>query len=484
MTMLPYYPDVPPMLWIGGAWCQAQRGGSFPVQDPATGETLAMVHSATEDDVTMCVAAATDSASQWASTAPRDRAEILRTAFSIMLSESEILTKLIVRENGKTLADARGEVAYAAEFLRWYSEEACRIDGLVRRSPRGENWIVVLQQPVGLALLITPWNFPAAMATRKIGPALAAGCPVILKPARETPLTALAIADVFHRAGLPAGVLNVLPTDDASGTVSAAFASGRVRKLSFTGSTEVGALLLRQAAEGVVSCSMELGGNAPFLVLADAEIEKAAQAALVAKMRNGGASCIAANRFIVAEAVAEEFTARLSELLAGLRMGPGLDPETRVAPLVSTRERAKVAAAVLSGLEGGARAVLGGTPGDGTGAFYPATVLADVHPGNPLLETEVFGPVAPITTVSGDDEAVALANATEMGLAGYVMTENLGRGMAVAEALQVGVVGLNRGFISDPAAPFGGIKQSGIGREGSHEGLLAFLEQKYIAVEW
>jgi succinate-semialdehyde dehydrogenase / glutarate-semialdehyde dehydrogenase len=481
---LPGFTHVPADLFVGGAWRPATGDERFAVEDPATGETLVEVASAAVDDARAAVAAAHEAGPGWAATAPRERAEVLRRAFELMTAQVDDLARLIVRENGKSLTDARGEAAYAAEFFRWFSEEAVRIDGGLMTAPSGRNRILVLRQPVGVAVLVTPWNFPAAMATRKIGPALAAGCTVVLKPASYTPLTALAIGDILSQAGAPPGTVNVLPARRSGEVVGAMLDDDRVRKLSFTGSTEVGSVLLKKAAERIVSCSMELGGNAPFLVFDDADLDAAIDGALVAKMRNGGASCIAANRFLVQEPVAEEFARRLAEALGGLRVGPGLEPDTDLGPMVSEQERDNIAELVEQGVSGGAKVLCGGAVPDEPGWYYPPTVLAGVEPGNQLVAEEVFGPVAPVMAFGTTDDALALANDTPYGLAAYVFTRDLSRGLAVSEALETGMVGLNRGFISDPAAPFGGVKQSGLGREGGHDGLLEFCESKYIAADW
>jgi len=400
-----------------------------------------------------------------------------------MTARHEELSRLVVLENGKALADARGEVAYAAEFFRWFAEEAVRNAGEIVTAPAGTNKILVLRQPIGIAALITPWNFPAAMLTRKIGPALAAGCAVVCKPASETPLTALAIAQILEEAGVPAGVVNVVASNRSSAFVGALLADRRVRKLSFTGSTEVGSVLLKAAADNVISCSMELG-NAPFVVFDDADIDAALAGAMIAKMRNGGEACTAANRFYVQAGVAEEFASRLAASMGSLKMGPGLAQGVALGPLVNASSREKVAELVGGALSNGASALVGGEVPGGAGWFYPATVLAGVDPSSPILKHEVFGPVAPIVTFGTEAEAVEMANSSEFGLASYVYTGDLAKGLRVAEALETGMVGLNRGLISDPAAPFGGTKKSGLGREGGHEGMLEYLEAKYIAVSW
>ena len=476
--------DVPTELFVAGTWIPAASGARFDVIDPSTGAVIATVADGGVDDAMAAVGAADAAAAGWAATAPRARGEILRRAFELMTAQSEDLARLISLENGKALGDARGEVAYAAEFFRWYSEEAVRAAGSVLTAPSGANRILVLQQPVGICQLVTPWNFPAAMATRKIAPALAAGCTVVLKPASDTPLTALAMARILTEAGVPRGVVNVVPSRRSGAVVAAMLSDPRVRKLSFTGSTEVGRLLLAEAALHVVNTSMELGGNAPFLVLADADIEAAVDGAMVAKMRNAGEACTAANRFYVADVVADEFSRRLAERMSALVVGPGLQDGTQVGPLVNEDSVAKVDDLVQAAIGEGARAVVGGRRGDGPGFYFEPTVLVDVRPDAAILGQEIFGPVAPVVTFTTEDEAVALANATEYGLVAYDYTTDLARGLRVSESLEYGMIGLNRGLVSDPAAPFGGVKQSGIGREGGHEGILDYLESKYIAVEW
>ncbi|WP_162529648.1 NAD-dependent succinate-semialdehyde dehydrogenase [Nocardioides caldifontis] len=476
--------DAPTDLYIGGSWVGASDGGRFDVLDPSNGEVIASVANGTVEDAVACVDAAERAAEGWAATAPRQRAEILRKAWELMTARSEELARLVTRENGKALTDARGEVAYAAEFFRWYAEEAVRAQGSVQTAPSGTNRILVLQQPVGIAVLVTPWNFPAAMATRKIGPALAAGCTVVLKPASDTPLTALAMAAILEEAGVPAGVVNVLPARRSGAVVSAMLHDPRVRKLSFTGSTEVGRVLLAEAADQVVNCSMELGGNAPFLVFADADLDAAVDGAMIAKMRNGGEACTAANRFYVEASVAEEFSQRFAERMRALRVGPGLEEGTQVGPLVNEDTVSKVDELVQGAVSSGAKAVVGGSRGEGAGFYYAPTVLLDVEPGSAILREEIFGPVAPVVTFETEDEAVRMANDTEYGLVSYVYTGDLARGLRVSERLDSGMVGLNRGLVSDPAAPFGGTKQSGIGREGGHDGMLDYMESKYIAVDW
>jgi len=474
--------DVPTGLFIGGEW--TTTGRTIGVTDPATEDTLVEIADGTPDDALAAVAAAEAALPGWAATAPRQRAECLRKAWALMIERSDAIARLMVLENGKALRDAKGEVTYAAEFFRWYAEEAVRIDGAVTTAPAGTNRIMVLRQPVGVSVLVTPWNFPAAMATRKIGPALAAGCTVVLKPAKETPLCAFAVADILREAGVPPGVVNVVCTAKAGPLVGAMLADPRVRKLSFTGSTEVGRTLLATAAQTVTNCSMELGGNAPFLIFEDADLDAAIDGAFLAKMRNGGEACTAANRFYVQEAVADEFTSRFADRLSKLAVGPGLDEGTDLGPLVNEDTRSKVASLVESATAGGARVVTGGRAPDRRGFFYLPTVLGDVAEDAPILGTEIFGPVAPVVRFRDEDQVVGWANDTEYGLVSYLYTADLRRALRVSEALETGMVGVNRGIVSDPAAPFGGVKQSGIGREGGHDGLLEFTESKYIAVDW
>ena len=454
------------------------------VLNPATGLAIGTVDNASIADCLHAVDMANDAFVPWKNTAPRVRAEILRKAFDIMIAEQEELARTITLEMGKVLSDARAEVAYAAEFFRWFSEEAVRIDGDYRRAPSGSNWLLVSRQPVGVALLATPWNFPAAMATRKIGPALAAGCTVVLKPAHDTPLTALAIADILRRAGVPNGVVNVVVADPPGPAVEAMLNSGKVRKLSFTGSTRVGSLLLAQAAQRVINCSMELGGNAPLIVCADADIDVAVDGAMLAKMRNGGAACTAANRFYVHEQVLSEFTEKFTTRMAALQLGDGLDPSTTLGPLVSRAQQQRVADAVAGAVSRGAKVLCGGSASTQPAFGYQATVLAEVSPHDEILQDEIFGPVAALVSYSDEQEMLSLANNVEHGLVGYVFTRDASRGMRIAEALETGMVGFNRGLVSDPSAPFGGVKASGIGREGGHDGLLAFLETKYVAGNW
>ena len=476
--------DVPTELLVAGAWRPAASGRRLDVSNPATDAVLASVADADPGDAVAAVDAAAAAAADWASTAPRFRADLLMRAFDLMHLRSEDLARLICLENGKSLPDARSEVTYAAEFFRWYAEEGVRLRGQVGRAPSGANRLLVTHQPVGVSVLVTPWNFPAAMATRKIAPALAAGCTTVLKPAAETPLTALAVAALLEEAGLPPGVLNVVTTSDPGPVVEAMLTHRSTRMLSFTGSTEVGRVLLRTAADNVLKCGMELGGNAPFVVLADADVEAALDGAMVAKMRNGGQACTAANRFFVQDAVHDEFVEGLVARMAEVKVGPGTDESTQCGPLVNAAAVRKVDLLVRDAIDRGARALLGGRPVDGPGCFYPPTVLVDVPLDARVLHEEVFGPVAPVVRFERVDEALAMVNDTEFGLVSYLYTSDLARGLGLAERIESGMVGLNRGLVSDPAAPFGGTKQSGLGREGSTEGLLEFMETQYVATSW
>jgi succinate-semialdehyde dehydrogenase/glutarate-semialdehyde dehydrogenase len=477
-------PTVPVGCFIAGEWRSSSDGEVIPVCDPSSGRVLTEVANGNAQDARLAVDAASRALPAWAATPPRARSELLRRAFEIMTERVDDIAHLIVLENGKTLADARGEAAYAAEFFRWYAEEAVRNVGHISSAPAGTNRILVQYQPIGVAALVTPWNFPAAMLTRKIGPALAAGCTVVAKPASETPLTALFIAQILEQAGVPGGVVNVVASNRSSAFVGTWLADGRVRKLSFTGSTEVGSRLLVGAAANIISCSMELGGNAPFIVFNDADLDAAIAGAMIAKMRNGGEACTAANRFYVEAGVASEFSARLARRMGGLRLGPGLAEGVDLGPLVNATSRDKVANLVEDARVGGAQALVGGDSSSGPGYYYPATVLAGVAANAPILAAEIFGPVAPIVTFAGESEALELANASSYGLAAYVFTDDLAKGLRVAEKLETGMVGINRGLVSDPAAPFGGTKQSGLGREGGHDGMLEYLEPKYIACQW
>jgi len=467
-------------LYIDGKWVNGSS--TLAVIDPSDESVIANVQVSSDKECADAVDAADRAFKSWAKTAPRVRGEILRKAFEIMVAEADRLAEIVSRENGKVLSDAKGEILYAAEFFRWFSEEAVRINGEYRTSPSGDKKIVVTKQPIGVSLLITPWNFPAAMATRKIGPALAAGCTVILKPAGETPLTAIAIVEILERAGVPAGVVNLILPTPTGPAIAKILKDPRVVNLSFTGSTEVGRVLLKEAAERVIRCSMELGGNAPFLVLSDANVDEAVAGALLAKMRNGGAACTAANRFYVAKEVADEFTTKLAKAMGDLKMAPGVTAGAQLGASVSVKERNKIAELVDTSVTAGGQVKTGGKSPAGVGAFYPATVLT-VKNDNPILNQEIFGPVAPIVITNSDEEAISLANATEFGLIAYVYSANLKRAMKVAESLESGMVAINKGVISDPAAPFGGFKQSGLGREGGFAGIEEFLETKYIGVE-
>ncbi|WP_375194193.1 NAD-dependent succinate-semialdehyde dehydrogenase [Sphingobium sp.] len=475
---------IPTGLLIGETWMPPASGKRIDILNPATETVLTSVADASPAEGLAAVDAAAAAAADWAATPPRRRADILLACFHAMMAEQEWLAQLIALENGKALSDARGEVAYAAEFFRWYAEEAVRINGELAVSPSGANRIMVQYQPIGIALLITPWNFPAAMATRKIAPALAAGCTCILKPAEETPLTALAVAEIMRRAGVPAGVVNVVNSSDPGPLCSRILHDPRVRKLSFTGSTEVGRILLRQAADQVISSSMELGGNAPFLVLDDADIDEAIEGAMVAKMRNAGEACTAANRFYVQRGIHDAFVAKLVKRMGAMRMGPGTDEATQCGAMINRQAIDKIEHLVADAVVRGAEVRLGGRAPEGAGFFYPPSVVANIQPGSEILVTEVFGPVAAVVPFDDPAEAVALANATEYGLAAYVYTGDLKRGLQLAERIEAGMVAVNRGLVSDAAAPFGGVKQSGLGREGGHHGLLEYCEAKYIAVSW
>jgi succinate-semialdehyde dehydrogenase/glutarate-semialdehyde dehydrogenase len=469
-------------LLIGGAWRETQKRS--PVDNPSTGRKLTDVADGDEVDALAAVDAAAKALPAWAATSPRKRAEILRACYERMVAEAEFLSFLIALENGKALADAKSEVLYAADFFRWFSEEAVRLLGEVSIAPAGGNRILVEYQPIGVSLLITPWNFPAAMATRKLAPSLAAGCSVILKPAPETPLTAFAIAEIMTECGVPPGVVNIITTSRAGDIAKTVMQDLRVRKLSFTGSTAVGRWLLHEAAERVLSCSMELGGNAPFIVCDDADLSAALDGAMLAKMRNGGEACTSANRFYVQRGIYKQFTDGMVERMGKLKLGEGTDPETTLGAMINEKAIAKISSLVEDAVAKGGRLLLGGTRLNQPGFFYPPTVIADVPDNADLLRQEIFGPVAALQAFDSDDEMIAKANDTEYGLSAYLYTGNLKRGLAISERLEAGMVGLNRGLVSDVAAPFGGVKQSGLGREGGHHGLLEFTECKYVAVNW
>ena len=476
--------NVPTDLWIGGKWRKSSDGGRFDVIDPATENKVASVASATVDDAKAALDAAAAAFPGWAAKKPRERGEILRKSFELIMRDAERLAKLITIENGKALSDSRGEVAYAAEFFRWYAEEAVRNIGEVSRAPSSGARIFVHHKPAGIAVLVTPWNFPAAMATRKIGPALAAGCPVVLKPASDTPLTMLALMPILEEAGVPAGVVNVIPSRSSGKVVSSMLHDPRVRVVSFTGSTEVGRKLLHEAADNILKPAMELGGNAPFIVFDDADIDAAIEGAMVAKMRNMGEACTAANRFYVHEKVHDEFAKKLTAKMVGLKMGNGLDDGVALGPLVNKDGLDKVIELVDDAVKKGAKVLTGGKTPPGPGFFYPATVLANVSEDAKMLNEEIFGPVASLQTFKSEDEVITRANHTEYGLVAYLYTRDLSRGMRVSEKLDFGMIGLNRGVVSDPAAPFGGVKQSGLGREGAHEGMMEFMETQYVSVTW
>ena len=456
--------------------------GTLPVQDPSTGEVLVEVADASPADAIAALDAAVEAAPAWAAHPPRERGEILRRAFEMINERADDLALLMTLEMGKPLTESRSEIVYAAEFLRWFSEEAVRIDGRYATAPGGNGRLLTMRQPVGPCLLITPWNFPLAMGTRKVGPAIAAGCTMVVKPAQQTPLSMLAFAQILEECGLPGGVLNLITSSSASATSAPLIADQRLCKLSFTGSTEVGRLLMSQASETLLRLSMELGGNAPFLVFADADLDAAVQGAVLAKMRNGGEACTAANRFHVHESVAAEFTERLAQRIGAMKLGRGTEPGIELGPLIDGKQRDNVAELVQDAVDRGAKPLTGGNAVDGPGYFYEATVLGDVHPGSRLMTEEIFGPVAPVVSFSSEEEAIRAANASQYGLAAYLFTTNLKRALRVSEALETGMIGLNQGIVSNPAAPFGGIKQSGFGREGGPEGINEYLATKYLAV--
>jgi succinate-semialdehyde dehydrogenase / glutarate-semialdehyde dehydrogenase len=474
--------SVPTGLFIGGEWQPAENGATFPVDDPSTGRTLADVADASPADGLRALDAAEKAQPSWAAVPPRERSDILRRAHDIILERQEDLALLMTLEMGKPLSEARGEVAYAAGFFRWFSEEAVRIDGGYATAPDGQSRLLVMKQPVGPCVLITPWNFPIAMGTRKIGPAVAAGCTMVVKPAEQTPLSMLALAAIMKEAGLPDGVLNLVTTTDPASVMEPIIRDGRARKLSFTGSTAVGRKLLEQCADKVMRTSLELGGNAPFLVFEDADLDAAVEGAMLAKMRNIGEACTAANRFYVHSSVAEEFSRRLAERMSALPIGRGVEDGVVVGPLIDADARDKVDALVADAVERGARVLTGGDPLDREGYFYPPTVLSGVPHDARMRHEEIFGPVAPITTFETEEEAVTAANDTEYGLVSYIFTRDFDRALRLSERIETGMVGLNQGIVSNPAAPFGGMKQSGLGREGGHLGIDEFLEIKYVAV--
>ena len=473
---------VPKELFIAGKWRPASSGATFDVHDPATGAVLCQVADATADDGKAALDAAVAAQASWAATPPRERGEILRRAYELLTERTDDLALLMTLEMGKPVAESRGEIAYAADFFRWFAEEAVRIDGGYAIAPNGKSRLLVMRQPVGPCLLITPWNFPMAMGTRKIGPAIAAGCTMVIKPAAQTPLSMLALAEILTEAGLPDGVLNIVTTMDAGGVMAPLIADPRARKLSFTGSTAVGRKLIAQAAETVLRVSVELGGNAPFLVFADADLDAAIEGALQAKLRNIGEACTAANRFHVQRDIADEFASRLVARMADLKIGRGTEDGTRIGPLIDEAAVTKVSRLVDDAKSHGARLLLGGSAIDGPGHFFQPTVLADVPAAAELRQEEIFGPVAPIFVFDTEDEAVAAANDTEYGLVSYVFTRDLNRALRVAERLESGMVGLNQGIVSNAAAPFGGVKQSCVGREGGRVGIDEYLEVKYVSI--
>jgi succinate-semialdehyde dehydrogenase/glutarate-semialdehyde dehydrogenase len=473
--------QVPKQLYVAGQWRDGSKG-SLPVEDPATGRTLVEVADASVDDAKAALDAAVEAGPDWAQTPPRERGEILRRAFDTIIERSDELALLMTLEMGKPVSESKAEITYGAEFLRWFSEEAVRIDGRYAVAPNGESRLLTMKQPVGPCLLITPWNFPLAMGTRKVGPALAAGCTMVVKPAQQTPLSMLMLAKILEESGLPPGVLNLITASSASETTGPLISDPRLRKLSFTGSTEVGRKLMEQASENLLRLSMELGGNAPFIVFDDADIDDAVQGAMIAKMRNIGEACTAANRFHVAAPVAEQFAVKLAKRMGQLKVGRGTEDGVEVGPLIDENQRHKVAELVDDAVSKGAKALVGGHARDGAGYFYDPTVLADVPENAELLKQEIFGPVAPVRGFGSEEEAIAAANDTEFGLVAYAFTRDLARALRVVEALETGMVGLNQGVVSNAAAPFGGVKQSGFGREGGHEGIREYLEVKYVNV--
>ena len=482
MTEAEVLAAVPKGLLIGGEWRPAASGARLAVEDPATGETLCEVADGSADDAAAALDAAAAAQAAWAVHPPRERGEILRRAFELIAARTDDLALLMTLEMGKSLAESRAEITYANEFLRWFSEEAVRLDGRYATSPNGANRLITMRQAVGPCLLITPWNFPLAMGARKVGPAVAAGCTMVVKPAQQTPLSMLAFAAIMTEAGLPPGVLNILTTSQAGKVTDPLFDDPRLRKVSFTGSTEIGRRIAARAMDRVLRVSMELGGNAPFLVFEDADLDAAVEGAMLAKLRNVGEACTAANRFHVAAPLADEFASRLAERMKALRLGRGTEPDTDLGPLIDQTQREKVHELVADAVGRGAKTLTGGGPLDGPGYFYRPTVLTDVPSDSRLLSEEVFGPVAPIVSFDSEDEAVEAANKTEYGLVAYLFTRDLARALRVSERLETGMVGLNQGLVSNAAAPFGGVKQSGFGREGGYEGINEYLSTKYVAL--
>jgi len=469
-------------LYIGGEWRDGGEGGAIPVEDPATGETLVEVADATADDADAALAAAHETFQEFRNHPPRERADVLRRAYDLITERTDDLALLMTMEMGKPLAESKAEIAYGANFFRWYAEEAVRINGRFTPSETGAGRVLTMQQPVGPCIFITPWNFPLAMGTRKIGPAIAAGCTCVVKPAKQTPLSMLALAQILEEAGLPGGVVNVITAKSSGKTMEPLIKDPRARKLSFTGSTAVGKTLIEQSAEQVLRVSMELGGNAPFLIFDDADLDAAVEGALIAKMRNGGEACTSANRFHVAGSVAEDFAERLASRIGDLKVGRGTEPDVKVGPLIDDDQRGKVAGLVEDAVGKGAKVLVGGENIDSAGYFYKPTVLTDIPESADLLREEIFGPVAPVQGFDSEDEAIAKANDTEYGLVAYVFTRDINRAFRVIEKLDTGMVGLNQGIVSNAGAPFGGVKQSGYGREGGPEGLEEYLETKYVAM--
>ncbi len=474
--------QVPANLYIRGEWRAASGGGTLAVEDPSTGETLVEVADGQPEDALDALAAASETQAEWAAHPPRERGEILRRAYELVSERADELALIMTLEMGKAVAESRAEILYAAEFLRWFSEEAVRIHGRYMTNTTGKGRILTMRQPVGPCVFVTPWNFPTAMGTRKIAPAVAAGCTMVIKPAQQTPLSMFALAKIFEEAGLPGGVLNVITSKHSGAVIEPLLKDPRTRKLSFTGSTEVGRRLIEQSAEQVLRVSMELGGNAPFLVFEDADLDAAIDGAVLAKMRNVGEACTAANRFHVHESLAQPFAEGLAQRLGAMKVGRGTDPGVDVGPLIDAKQREKVSELVDDARERGSKALIGGSAMDGPGYFYEPTVLADVPADARLLSEEIFGPVAPVATFSTEEQALAAANRTEYGLVAYVYTRDLNLALRVSEGLESGMVGLNQGVVSNPAAPFGGVKQSGFGREGGFEGIGEYLETKYVAI--
>lgn len=477
------FSTIPNQLLIGGSWQDASDGGTVSIENPANKQVLGKVSTATIADGLRAASVAHQALSSWRRNTPRSKAEILRRCFELMIERKDFIAELIVLENGKPHSEAVAEVHYAAEFFRWFAEEAVRLPGHLATAPVTGRRIVEVSEPIGVALLIAPWNLPAAMITRKVAPALAAGCTTVIKPATDTAFTALYLGQLMIDAGVPAGVVNMIPTKDNE-VVSELIRDSEIQTISFTGSTRVGQILMRKAVDRVLRCSMELGGNAPFIVFEDADIDLAVASAMVAKMRHNAEACTAANRFLVQRSVAEEFSEKFAQKMASLKVGDGLDPATQVGPLANSNALANMETMLQQALDSGAKIVTGGTRGSSEGHYYLPTVLADVQPDAEILKTEIFGPIAPVVIFDTEDQAIAMANSVDVGLGSYVHTKDLAKAMRIAEALEVGMVGINTGIFSDPAAPFGGVKQSGIGREGGRHGILEFLETKYINVSW